>query len=46
MANIHLYADDAVPYCTADSINQAIKNLQLAFIDLQSALINLKLVLN
>ena len=46
MANIHLYADDKVLYCTAD-INRwhkfhTIKNLQLAFFGLQGALINLK----
>ena len=42
----HLYADDTVLYCIADSTQLAIENFQLSFIVLQKALINLKLVLN
>ena len=42
----HLYADDRVLYCIADSTQLAIDNLQLSFNVLQEVLINLKLVLN
>ena len=44
--NIHLYADDTILYCWADSMDLAFNNLQLAFNVLQNALFNLKLVLN
>ena len=44
--NIHLYADDTILYCWADSMTLAFNNLQLAFNVLQNALFNLKLVLN
>ena len=42
----HLYADDTVIYCMADSVQLATENLQLSFIALQNALHQLKLVLN
>ena len=42
----HLYADDTVIYCIADSIELAIERLQLAFNILQTVLAQLKLVLN
>ncbi|KAK0137933.1 RNA-directed DNA polymerase from mobile element jockey [Merluccius polli] len=44
--NVHLYADDTILYCTADTINLAIDSLQLAFNVLQESLFSLKLVLN
>lgn len=43
---VHLYADDTIIYCIADSVQLAIENLQLSFNALQDALIGLKLVLN
>lgn len=47
----HLYADDTAVYCIVDTIHEAIwesenENLQLSFNVLQTALTNLKLVLN
>ena len=42
----HLYADDTVIYCIADTIELAIERLQLAFNTLQTVLAQLKLVLN
>ena len=42
----HLYADDTVVYCIADSVQLATENLQLSFIALQEALTKLRLVLN
>ena len=42
----HLYADDTIVYCTADSVQLAINNLQLAFNELQKSLLNHKLLLN
>ena len=43
---IHLYADDAILYCIADTVDDAIGKLQLSFNALQYALIKLKLVIN
>ena len=42
----HLYADDTIIYCTADSVHQALRNLQQAFNTVQDELCSLKLVLN
>ena len=42
----HLYADDTVIYCTADTPQAATDNLQLSFNLLRDTLSNLKLVLN
>ena len=42
----HLYADDTILYCVADSAEFAVKKLQLAFNSLQNSLVELKLVLN
>ena len=42
----HLYADDTVIYCIADTIELAIERLQLAFNTLQTFFVQLKLVLN
>ena len=42
----HLYADDTIIYCVADTAHEAIASLQAAFDILQIALTNLKLVLN
>ena len=42
----HLYADDTVIYCTADTPQAATDNLQLSFNILQDTLFDLKLVLN
>ena len=42
----HLYADDTVIYCIANSVQLAMEKLQHAFNTLQDALIALKLVLN
>ena len=42
----HLYADDTVLYCTADSIKEALENLQRSFNVLQDALVGLRLMLN
>ena len=42
----HLYADDTIIYCNADSVQLAIDKLQLAFDTLQYELFKLKLVLN
>ncbi len=44
--NAHLYADEMILYCWADSIQLAADNLQLSFNALQEVLIELKLVLN
>uniref|UniRef100_A0A3B1IPA0 Reverse transcriptase domain-containing protein n=1 Tax=Astyanax mexicanus TaxID=7994 RepID=A0A3B1IPA0_ASTMX len=43
---IHLYADDTILYCSADSIHAAVIKLQNSFNALQIALNNHKLVLN
>ena len=43
---IHFYADDAILYCIADTVDEAIEKLQLSFNALQNSLIKLKLVLN
>ncbi len=42
----HLYVDDTIVYCIADSVQLAINNLQLAFDELQESLLNHKLLLN
>lgn len=42
----HLYADDTILYCIADSVQLATEKLQLCFNVLQEALISLKLALN
>ena len=42
----HLYADDAIIHCTADTPQAATDNLQLSFYLLQDTLADLKLVLN
>ena len=44
--DFHLYADDTVLYCIADSAELAVTKLQLAFNSLQNALVELRLVLN
>ncbi len=43
---IHLYADDTILYCWADSIQLVIDKLQFLFNILQEELIGLKLTLN
>lgn len=45
-SRVHLYADDTILYCTANTITLAIDSLQQAFNTLQKSLFNLKLVLN
>ena len=45
-ANLNCYADDTVIYCFAPTLNQAIENLQNAFIVVQNTLHQLKLVRN
>lgn len=42
----HLYADDTILYCIADTVQLASKKLQLSFHILHEALTDLKLVLN
>ena len=44
--SVHLYADDTVLYCSADTMTLAVNNLQIAFNVLQRELFDLKLVLN
>ena len=44
--NAHLYADDTVLSCSADTVQLAVENLQLSFTALQNALVDLKLGLN
>lgn len=45
-ANLHFYADDTVIYCSTSSLVQALEYLQIAFIEVQNVLMQLKLVLN
>ena len=45
-ADIHLYADDTVIYCSAPSMDECILKLQEAFERVQLSLLSLKLVLN
>lgn len=45
-ANLHFYADDTVIYCSTSSLVQALEYLQIAFIEVQNTLMQLKLVLN
>ena len=42
----HLYADDAIIYCSSSSVLQSLESLQSAFDTVQSNLTQLKLVLN
>jgi len=44
--NAHLYADDTVLSCSADTVQLAVENLQLSFTALQNALVDFKVVLN
>lgn len=44
--NAHLYPDDTILFCSADTAHLAIQTLQQAFDQLQYTLSNLKLVLN
>ena len=43
---VHLYADDTILYCNADSVIIAMEQLQVNFNALQNILTDLKLVLN
>lgn len=45
-ADIHLYADDTIIYCSAPSMERCISKLQVAFERVQRSLLSLKLVLN
>ena len=44
--NLHLYADDTVAYAIAPTVDQALSELQSAFVVLQKKFIDLKLVLD
>lgn len=44
--HFHLYVDDSIFYCTSDSVQLAVENLQCSFKSMQDTLMNLKLVLN
>lgn len=45
-ANVHLYADDTILYCSAPSPSEALAKLQVAFTKIQENLLKLQLVLN